>query len=308
MGFLYILEDLRVPFLTELMLAVTKLGEETAFLVIALIVFWCVDKRRGYYLMAVGFIGTILNQMVKLSCRIPRPWVLDPEFTIVEQAREAAAGYSFPSGHTQFAVGTFAALGRTCKKRWIKCICITCAVLVPFSRMYLGVHTLKDVLVGTLMAGTLVAVFQPLVFSEKKDAMKLLIGGMIALAVVFVLYVEFWPFPVELDAYNYESGLKNAYTMLGCLIGVAIVYVADEKWLHFPVEAKWWVQIIKSVVGLGPVLIVKSVLKAPLDALLGGHMAARGLRYFLVVVTAGVIWPMSFQKLAKLGWKSTEEV
>ena len=47
MEFLYLLEKIRVPVLNEVMLAITLLGEETAFLVIALIVFWCVDKRRG---------------------------------------------------------------------------------------------------------------------------------------------------------------------------------------------------------------------------------------------------------------------
>ena len=106
MEFLYLLEKIRIPGLNELMLAITTLGEETAFLVIALIVFWCVDKKKGYYVMTVGFLGTMTNQFLKLLCRVPRPWVLDPNFTILEQAREAATGYSFPSGHTQSAVGT----------------------------------------------------------------------------------------------------------------------------------------------------------------------------------------------------------
>ena len=43
MGFLYFLEQLRFPLLNELMLLITQLGEETAFLVAALIVLWCVD-------------------------------------------------------------------------------------------------------------------------------------------------------------------------------------------------------------------------------------------------------------------------
>ena len=67
MGFLYLLEKIRMPGLNELMLAVTKLGEETAFLIIAMIVFWCVDKKKGYYLLAVGFVGTIINQFLKLG-------------------------------------------------------------------------------------------------------------------------------------------------------------------------------------------------------------------------------------------------
>ena len=47
MAFLRLLEAIRMPVLNEFMLAITRLGEETAFLVLALIVFWCVDKRRG---------------------------------------------------------------------------------------------------------------------------------------------------------------------------------------------------------------------------------------------------------------------
>ena len=122
MDFLYLLEKIRMPGLNELMLAVTELGGELPFLVIALIVFWCVDKRRGYYVLSVGFLGTLTNQFMKLWFRIPRPWVLDPEFTILEQAREAATGYSFPSGHTQNAVGTFGALTVTSKTKWIRCV------------------------------------------------------------------------------------------------------------------------------------------------------------------------------------------
>lgn len=300
MGFLYLLEKIRMPGLNELLLAVTKLGEETAFLVIALIVFWCVDKRRGYYLMAVGFTGTILNQILKLSFRIPRPWVIDPEFTIVEQAREAAGGYSFPSGHTQTAVGTFVALGRTTEKKWMQNVCIAVAILVPFSRMYLGVHTLKDVTVAILMALALVVFLQSPIFSGNQKHMKLLIAGMIALALGFLLYVKFWPFPDDLDEHNYQSGLKNAYTMIGCLVGVAIVYLVDQKHLHFPVEAAWWVQIIKVVVGLLLVLAVKEGLRAPLELVLPVY-PARAVRYFLIVLTAGILWPMSFSKLSKLG-------
>ena len=84
MQFLYLLEQIRVPVLNELMLAITYLGDEIAFLVAAIIMYWCVDKRKGYYILSVGFIGTIANQFLKLVCKIPRPWVRDPQFTILE--------------------------------------------------------------------------------------------------------------------------------------------------------------------------------------------------------------------------------
>ena len=52
MKLLYLLEKIRLPVLNEAMLLITRLGEETAFLVLALIFFWCVDKKKGYFIMA----------------------------------------------------------------------------------------------------------------------------------------------------------------------------------------------------------------------------------------------------------------
>ena len=302
MEVLYFLEKLRFPVLDECMLLITRLGEETAFLVIALIVFWCVDKRKGYYIMSVGFLGTMFNQFLKLLCRVPRPWVLDPEFTIVEKAREAATGYSFPSGHSQTAVGTFGAIAASTKNRWVRTASIAIAVLVPISRMYLGVHTPYDVLTGSLMALVLVLVLKPMTAMENPRSMKRIIAVMLALAVGLLLFVELYPFPADTDAHNLESGMKNAYTMLGCLVGVAVVYIAEKKYVNFETKACWWAQILKAVLGLAVVLLVKEGLRSPLEAVLAVY-TARAVRYFLVVVTAGFLWPMTFQWFSKLGAK-----
>lgn len=295
MGFLYLLEKIRIPVLNELMLLVTLLGEETAFLVIALIVFWCVDKKRGYLLMAVGFVGTVLNQFIKMACMVPRPWVKDPNFTILEQAREAAAGYSFPSGHTTMAVGTFGSLAATEKRKWLMAIFISLAVLVGFSRMYIGVHTPEDVLVGALTALVLIFAFKPILYSHSKKATMILLGVMVALAVAFVAYVELYPFPENFDPHNMQSGIKNAYTMLGCMVGALCVYIVEERFVRFNEKGAWWVQLIKIAGGIGVVLAVKEGLRTPLELLCGGHMAARAIRYYLIVLVAGVVWPMTFK-------------
>ena len=302
MEFLYILEKLRVPILNEFMLGVTYLGDEIAFLVVAMIVFWCVDKRTGYYVLSVGFLGTIANQFMKLWFRIPRPWVLDENFTILEQAREAATGYSFPSGHTQSSVGTFGSIGYTTRNKFTRGLCIAAAILVPFSRMYLGVHTPKDVLVAALMAVILAIVLRPIVFSKKRGVFPVFLGIMVAVSVGFLCFVELYSFPVDIDPHNMESGLKNAYTLIGSLLGLVFAYIVDEKWLHFPTNAIWWAQILKVVLGLGLALAVKSGLKAPLE-ILCGQFIGRAVRYFLIVVVAGVLWPMTFRWFSRLGKK-----
>ena len=300
MEFLYYLEKIRLPGLNEFMLGITQLGDETAFLVVALILFWCVNKRTGYYVLSVGFLGTIANQFMKLWFRIPRPWVLDENFTILEQARKAASGYSFPSGHTQSAVGTFGSIAYTTKNKTIQCLCVMAVILVPFSRMYVGVHTPLDVGVAALMAAVLILVLKPVVLGDHKVIFPAFLGVMVIVSAAFLWFVKQYPFPSDIDPHNMESGLKNAYTLLGAITGMIIVYIADEKWLHFPTEAIWWAQIIKVAVGLGLVLVVKNGLKAPIEGLLG-KLTGRAIRYCLVVVVAGVAWPLSFRWFSKLG-------
>lgn len=300
MGLLYLLEKIRLPGLNEAMLLITRLGEETAFLVLALIVFWCVDKRRGYYVMAVGFMGTIVNQVLKLICAVPRPWVLDPNFTILEQAREAASGYSFPSGHTSFAVGTFGAIAATEKRRWLAVSCVVLAVLVGFSRMYVGVHTPYDVLAGAACALAFVIGLKPVVMGNNDRAIKILLAVLLAMGVGYLLYVELYNFPADFDQHNLTSATNNAYTMMGCLVGVAIVYIAEKKWVKFTTDGKWWIQLIKIVLGLALVLAVKAGLKTPLNWLCGSEFVGRAVRYFLIVIVAGLLWPMTFRLWNKL--------
>lgn len=303
MQFLYWLEGLRTPFGNTVMSLLTEFGAEAAFLLVALSVFWCFDKKKGYYILSVGFFGTILNQFLKLVCQIPRPWVRDPNFTIVESARAGATGYSFPSGHTQNAVGTYGAIAVTTKKKWVRVLSIALCVLVPFSRMYLGVHTPQDVLTAAGTAILLLFLLYFGVYTEKKAVFPVLLGVMLVLSAGFVAFVEVYPFGKDIDAANLAEGVKNAYTLLGALLGMLLVYWADNSKFHFPIHAVWWAQIIKLIAGFALVMAVRIALKAPLAALCGGHSIASGIRYFLVVLTAGIVWPLTFPWFSRLGQK-----
>ena len=300
MEFLYLLEKIRVPILNKIMLAITLLGEETAFLAVGLIVFWCVGKRQGYYLMSVGLAGTAASQFLKIICRVPRPWVRDSSFMILEEAKEAAAGYSFPSGHTQTAVGTFGSVATITRKKWLAAICIVLAVLVGFSRMYIGVHTPADVLAGALISVILIAVFHVLV-SGKRDKTYIMLLILATVSIAYWLYMKYTVFPEDIDLHNYESAIKNAYTLLGCSLALLIVYPVEKRYICFSVKASWWGQIIKVLLGLLAVLAVKEGLRAPLELIFNDQLIARAVRYFLIVITAGIVWPMTFRFFEKTG-------
>ena len=309
MSFLYFLEGLRNPVLDALFSIVTLCGEETVFMAVGLIIFWCFNKNQGYYLLCIGFLGTVLNQFLKMVFRIPRPWVKDPSFTIVESARDAASGYSFPSGHTQTSVGLFGGIARANSHRALRIVMIALCVLVPLSRMYLGVHTPMDVGVSLALALLFIFVGYPL-FQKAERNPKIMYGILAALTVLMIAYlcfICFFEFPESAylpeNLHNLESARKNGFTLMGCMLGLPLVYTADIRWLKFETRAVWWVQIIKTVGGIALVLAAKELLRFPLDAILDADTWARLIRYFLIVIVGGILWPMTFPRLSRLGQK-----
>ncbi len=302
MAILRFFESIRNPVLDVFFSIVTKFGEETLFILLGLLFFWCVNKKQGYYILFIGFLGTVVNQFLKLWFRIPRPWVRDENFTIVESARAEATGYSFPSGHTQTAVGNFGAVARCRTEKWIRIVCIILCVLVPISRMYLGVHTPQDVLVSFAIATLFIFLLYPVLglAMRNKSNMRIFLCVMTAVAVAFLLFVEFYSFPADIDPHNYESGVKNGYKILGCILALWLSFEVDEGYTHFDTKASLPIQALKLVLGLLPVLAIKSLLKEPLYELCGGAFIADGIRYFLIAGFAGVIWPMTFKWFAKL--------
>ena len=305
MQLLYALQEIRSPALDAVMQLITRLGEETIFLVAAIVVFWCVSKKGGYYLLSVGFLGTVANQWLKIAFRIPRPWVLDPNFEIVESAREAATGYSFPSGHTQRAVGTFGGMARMTEKKWLRWVCIAIALGVSFSRMYLGVHTPLDVGVSLAIAAVMVLVLWPIVekAEEKPAVLGWLLLFLLAVCGAFLVFLKGYPFPADVDAENFAHAVENAWKLTGAIAGMLIAWWADRKFLRFEVEAVWWAQIVKVALGLAIVVGIKSGLKGPLIALIGNVGIANAVRYGLMVVFAGAVWPVTFRFWGKCGRK-----
>ncbi len=314
MAILYFFEQWRTPFLDKFFLTVTMLGEETLFIVVGLIFFWCVNKKHGYYLLTVGFSGLAVNQFLKLLFRTPRPWVLDGKLTQVEGSVEAATGYSFPSGHTQSAVGVFGGIARVVRRWWLRVLCIAAAVLVAVSRMYLGVHTLLDVGVSIAFATVLVFVAYPLVMRAVQSVRgtRVLFAVLLAIAAAYLAFVLVFPFPADIDMHNLESGIKSAYTVLGCVVGLWIAYEIDRRYIQFETSGVWWVQLIKLALGLVLLLGIKEGIKEPLRDLFGATGSfyqpevlyiSDAIRYLCVTLFAGCVWPLTFKWFARLGKK-----
>jgi membrane-associated phospholipid phosphatase len=142
--------------LTALVKALTLLGSELFYIPAILLIYWCVDERKGQRLALLLLLSAWLNTALKDLLQQPRPYFLDPSV-----GRARAAGYGLPSGHAQQSLVFWAAAlppGPRGKSRaWI--IAGAVSLVLGFTRLYLGVHFPTDLAGGWILALALLALY-----------------------------------------------------------------------------------------------------------------------------------------------------
>jgi membrane-associated phospholipid phosphatase len=142
--------------LTEFFKAVTTLGNGIVIAGVSAIAVYLLLRRshqREALLVVLAFVGAeLLSYSLKLGFRRDRPFFTDPLAT--------ASTFSFPSGHATVSLAVYGAIGVVLARRLegrAQLACLAGAAvlisLIGFSRLYLGVHFLTDVLAG-FAAGT----------------------------------------------------------------------------------------------------------------------------------------------------------
>ena len=180
-----ILQDLRSQPGDTVMTAITMLGDwQVLFVVCATMVAWLVWHRAWRSALALVLAlaaQQIFNFVLKTEVGRLRPSLLP------DGAVEGL--YSFPSGHaasTTLVFGLLAVVAGHAMGRWSRAVLVSSAAmvvcLVAFSRLYLGVHWLGDVLAGIAVAAAIVAVFG--VVLEAYPARRIRPLGLVFVAVV----------------------------------------------------------------------------------------------------------------------------
>lgn len=233
MAFLWLLSEIRTPFLNNLMQSVTYFGQEMLIVVVICALYWCVDKRFAYLLGFTYFTAGLGVQTLKIAFRIPRPWILDPDFSAVKSAVPAATGYSFPSGHTQAATSVYGSLsihlGRyNIGLSIIMFIPILCVI---FSRMYLGVHTPYDVAVSfaiTMVITTVTAyIFNNYWLDSSHYHIILILVTLLGLALIITGALE-----MVLGGVPVDKGL-DCFKIGSCIIGFIFGWYIEITSVNF---------------------------------------------------------------------------
>ena len=214
------------------------IGEMNVVLTIMAIVYWCVSKSFGNYLL-MGWSGNrILNGFLKVTVCTYRPWIRDARIVPDSDALAAATGYSFPSGHSVNAASLYG--GGMIRKELPKVLRVflgLIVVLIAFSRIFLGVHTPQDILVGALSGLLLMWLTSRLMrwldAHPEKDLTVLLIG--VGIAVVLV---------------DGEKMANDTYKGVGWSLGFLSGWVLERRRIHFSTDVPMKTRMTRLVTGL----------------------------------------------------------
>ena len=147
-AFLLRLQDLRIPILNTFFSFYTQLGNIGLvwILLSAAMLLHPKTRKAGFWAliaMLFGFLCT--NVVLKHLVARTRPWLVVEGLTHLVEEHDPN---SFPSGHTCAAFACCVTWARFAGRRWVKVLCLELAVLMGFSRLYVGVHFPTDVIAG----------------------------------------------------------------------------------------------------------------------------------------------------------------
>lgn len=222
-------------FIVQFFKMITALGYTEFFMVSLIVVIFGLHFRKGFILLLIVMWTAAVTLVMKDTFDLPRPYMVENDVEILDGEvdtdmdllDDAAAvyffellpkstteyfdnqpiPYGFPSGHTSIAVVFWGTLMLLFRQRWLSVLCISLMILIPFSRIYLGVHFIADILGGYLIGGLMLWSFYRLVI--RPEAMEKYLA---------------------INQHKFSFDIKNI-----------LLFVAPFVWLFLLNDTKYWI-------------------------------------------------------------------
>ena len=294
----------------------TFLGNEEFYLFVMPVFLWVIDYRLGFRLGVMLLLTTGINDLGKLTFRMPRPYWVSPE---VGNVSSPAGGYGLPSGHSQTPISVFGLLAAHFRKGWLTAVVIFVVFMIGLSRIYLGEHFYIDVLAGWTLGLIVLYAFlklEPKVrdwFAGKSMGVKA--GAAFAVSVVFILIgavIIAIPAGYEVPAEWLQNAaaaypeepieplkLSNVITSAATLFGLCMGFFWLQEQGGFDANTgAWWQRALRFLIGLVGVAVLWMGLGEVFPD--GEHLVSwllRYLRYGLVGVWISGLSPWIYVRL-----------
>jgi len=265
---------------------VSFFGEEIFIIALIGFTYWTNNKKMGEF---IGFALTssyTFNNYFKDLFSAPRPFEVDGD--VINMRPETSTGHSFPSGHAQGTATAFSAVAFWLKKRWMWILAIVMMVLMSISRMYLGVHFLRDVIVGSLL-GVAISYFAYKIFKKYSgtDEKKLHL-------IYIVTVIAFLPAALMMHSEDFFKGY-------GILVGFVGAVIFEKRYVMFTTDVKVWKKVIRFGVGLILALAIQQGLKLIFSPVIDLVPTIANflhfIRYFFISFAGFGLYPLLFKKL-----------
>ncbi len=299
------LSELRTDFLTSIFRFFSEAGNTEGYLLIIALLFTVFDKRLGVYTSLVALSTFVINHLLKISLKNPRPFVVSNEYlqewgVSSQRATDLINEYSTPSGHAMTAAAVFTFLLLRIKSGYLRCLFLLMIFGIGVARPYLGVHFVEDILLGWFLGGLIAWIANRYIDWFWKKWLGLDISKQL-LSIAFIVITSLMAnnFIDPKSAAHYPQAFVS---ILGFLSGTLIAAAYEEKQIKFSMQESTFTKDVSrfilmiAVLSLTLIGLDRVFLLIAKDATLLG-LQLRYLRYLLVSVSALLLAPWLFVKL-----------
>lgn len=286
---------------------ISSLPKSALTAAIPAVLFWCINKQAGLFILFNAEIGRVINQLLKGTFCIYRPWIKDAELIPSADAMEKASNYSFPSGHTQFTTaiyGGFAFFYRKVLPLLAIIICAAIVLSVAFSRNFLGIHTPQDVLVSIIYSiGLLFAAEKIFKWMGKDEERRLIFLGVgTAITLIIFLFLYFKPYPEDFlngqPIVDPLAARADSFDALGFGLAFFMGWFLEQKFIKFKTNVSPKNRLWRIIIGF-TILGVIAVVIYPLLKIFLSVEAYKFFKAFLPFFSILFLIPLIFTKVER---------
>ena len=296
--FLQFLRDITGGIFDTFFVRCSIFGEAATVTFLLSLIYWCLDKKLGEYLLVSQGFAILVNGFAKVTACVYRPWIMDSRVHPVKEAIAGATGYSFPSGHATSA--TFLFLGPVLRGKFSKALnigLICCFILIAFSRNYLGVHSILDVIFAFIFTFIVLIIISKLFDKlEEKPNLDIVIScAAIVISVLIVIYALTKSYPMDYDSAGkliVDPAILtiDTFRCAGSAVATFIWWPIERRFIKFSTDGSVEEKAARFIFGyIGLTFIITVIMPLFGKTPTGGFLASFVMISFVILIYPAII-------------------